>query len=96
MAQLSKIDLINRLQKSGLAAWLYRLGVINSRALCYANAYNYMDALEKTGQPRAEAIKLTAAKFKLTRRSVYNIVREMEQVATIPPGVENLVSKIIR
>lgn len=94
MARYSKIHVVNKLQAAGLTGWLYKAGIINSKALCYANAYNYLNALEKTGRPRAEAIKLTAAKFKLTRRTIYNVVCDMEEVQDLPHAVENLLSKL--
>lgn len=94
MARFSKIHVINKLQTAGLTGWLYKAGIINGKALYYANAYNYLNALEKTGRPRAEAIKLTAAKLKLTRRTIYNVIWEMEQMQDLPPAVENLLSKL--
>lgn len=91
--QYSKVQIISKLQALGFTAWLYKLGVVNSKILSYANAYNYMGTLEARGATRAEAIKSTAAKFKLTRRTMYNVVREMEAPVDLPKYVEKLVSK---
>lgn len=91
--QYSKAQIINKLQALGFTAWLYKLGVANSKILSYANAYNYMDTMKKTGHTKAEAVKLTASKFKLTRRTMYNVIREMEKPVDLPKYVEKLVSK---
>lgn len=91
--QYSKVQIINKLQALGFTAWLYKLGVVNSKILSYANAYNHLDTLKKTGYTHAEAVKLTATKFKLTRRTIYRVVTEMECQVDAPKYLDNLVSK---
>lgn len=91
--QYSKIQIVNKLQALGFSAWLYKLGVANSKILSYASAYNHMDALKKTGHTQAEAIKLTAQKFKVHRRSMYRVVHEMETPVDVPKYVDKLLSK---
>ena len=91
--QKSKIQIINKLQAVGFSAWLFNLGVANGKILSYANAYNYMTIQEKQGHTRAEAIKLTAAKLKIARRTMYNVIHDMEKVIEVPDFVEKLLSK---
>lgn len=93
MAQYSKVQLINQLQKSGLTAFLYSVNLVSSQAVGHANIYNHLSALVTTGRPRKEAIKLTAAKFRTTRRTIYNIIKSMETSVEVPKNVEKLLSK---
>ena len=90
--QYSKVQIISKLQALGFTAWLYRLGVVNSNILSYANAYNHMDLLTKTGYTRAEAIKLTAIKFKINRRTMYRVIATMECPVDVPKYVDKLLS----
>lgn len=79
MAAQSKITIINRLQERGIASELYKLGMLNTKLIFYANAYNYYDALLKTtAEERAEAIKRTAKRFGVDRQTIYNVIKEME------------------
>jgi hypothetical protein len=52
-----------------------------------------MNVQEARGHTRAEAIKITSAKFLFTRRTMYNAVYEMETKVDVPDYVEKLVSK---
>lgn len=92
MAQQSKIVIINRLQERGIAGELYKLGMLNPKLIFYANAYNYYDALIKSiADDQADAIKRTAKRFGVERRTIYNVIKEMEAHADV--DVENLLSK---
>lgn len=84
MAAHSKIQIINRLQERGIAGELYKLGMLNTKLIFYANAYNYYDALLKTtDHERHEAIKQTATRFKVDRQTIYNVIKEMESPADV-------------
>lgn len=91
--QYSKIYVVNKLQASGFAAWLFGIGFANSKILDYATVYNYLDIQKKLGYTHAEAVKLTAGKYKITRRSVYNVIADMETFIDVPPFVEKQLSK---
>lgn len=81
MAAQSKIQIINRLQERGIAGELYKLGMLNTKLIFYANAYNYYDALLKTtDEERSTAIKQTAKRFGVDARTIYNVIWEMEAV----------------
>lgn len=90
MAQYSKITVINQLQEHGFTSLLYKLGVANAAILNYANIYNYYDAQRKAEYTRAEAVKIAAAKFKITRQGVYKALKSMQEPCEIPDGVKRL------
>lgn len=84
MAAQSKIQIINRLQERGIAGELYKLGMLNTKLIFYANAYNYYDALTKTtDEERHEAIKRTAKRFGVCRHTIYKVIKEMESRAEV-------------
>jgi hypothetical protein len=91
--QYSKIFIINTLQVRGVTTFLYKLGIVNSKALSYANFYNYLTAQEATGYTRSEAIKLTANKFKVNRRSIYRAVKDMETPVQVTTEIATLLSQ---
>lgn len=84
MAAQSKIQIINRLQERGIAGELYKLGMLNTKLIFYANAYNYYDALMKTSdEAPSEIVKRTAKRFGVNERTVYRLIREMESPAPV-------------
>ena len=76
------IDLLNRLEASGMLAPLYKAGVVGLAAYSRREVYNTYQALLATPKfidKPSKAAAETAATLKIARSTTYLAIREMER-----------------
>lgn len=74
------IDLLNDLDASGTLEQLYKCGLISHKAIIYREIYLAVDIQQKVHRKElADAVHLTADKFKVSTDTVYRAIRTLSK-----------------
>jgi hypothetical protein len=74
---MTKIELLNDLDKTGMLMPLMKLGFLTPTLFTWRDVYLKYDVYLQTGKAKIDAEFLTAQEFKMSERHVRRIVKEM-------------------
>jgi hypothetical protein len=75
----TRLEIIKRLSETGEIISLYKAGLIEPFAIKYRNIYFDVNAFQKIGQTRMDAIYNAAAKYNCGIQTIYRAIKWIDE-----------------